>query len=154
MNPNPAAAAELRTVDRADQILTEFSGEPELVVLNLWATWCVPCVAEMKDLRALSQELAGKRVRFVGLSLDDAIPGDRDETRRKVERFLDRENIRYPNIYWIGSPQPIFRQFDLDGEIPVTLVFDGKGREIFRHQGVIDLEEFRAEMLKRIGQDH
>ena len=142
------SAAEIHTVREPRQVLDSVTGA-SMTVLNFWATWCVPCVAEMNDLRILSDRFK-ENVRFVGISLDDAIPGDRDKTVRKVEKFLEAKEITYSNLYWIGSPDPLLNHFNLTGEIPVTIVFDAEGRELYRHEGIIEGEQFSRELERRL----
>src|SRR5207248_9521227 len=76
-----ASAATLRDVKDPAKIQTVFPKNPKLHLVNVWATWCVPCVAEMRELRATAAAL-GSEAAFAGVSMDDMIP---DATPAKVE---------------------------------------------------------------------
>src|SRR5215212_6660468 len=144
----PALAADLRDVKQPARISAVFPPAAKLRVLNVWATWCIPCVAEMPDLRAID-ETFGADVALAGVSLDDMIPG---AARQKVVTFLDKQKIAYPNVYYTGNPDDLGDQLRFDGEIPITIVFDGAGKELWRHQGPIDrkktIEQLRG-LLRR-----
>jgi thiol-disulfide isomerase/thioredoxin len=113
----------------------------KLRVVNIWATWCVPCVHEMDDLRAISKAFAG-RVEFAGVSMDDVLPGDEKATRAKVSKFLASKKIDYTNYYYSGPQTALVDSFAFSGELPVTIVYDRSGKERFRIQGAIDRKVF------------
>jgi thiol-disulfide isomerase/thioredoxin len=124
----------------------------KLRVVNIWATWCVPCVHEMDDLRAVNDAFKSKGVAFIGVSMDDVIPADSKTTRNKVEKFLADKTIRYPNYYYTGAQNALVDAFAVGGELPVTLVYDRKGKEVFRVEGAIDKKKFSErlnQLLKR-----
>jgi len=116
-----------------------------LKVVNIWATWCVPCVHEMDDLRAVSDAYKNK-VDFAGVSMDDVLPGDRKTTRNKVATFLAGKHITYRNYYYTGPQDALVEAFGFSGELPVTIVFDRAGKELFRVQGVIDRKSFSTKL--------
>jgi thiol-disulfide isomerase/thioredoxin len=115
----PAPELTGTTLDSDAFRLSDLRGH--VVVLNVWASWCAPCRAEAPGLQKVSDELAGKGVRFVGLNTRDT-----DENARAFERHF---GISYPSVV------------DRDGElllrfkgtlppqaIPTTLVIDRAGR--------------------------
>jgi len=112
-----------------------------LRVLNVWATWCVPCVEEMPDLQKVAHTFASKDVEFVGISLDDALPGDRAKHKKKVLSFLNGRKIKFRNVYYTGKLNRLQDDLRFEGEIPVTFIFDRQGKELWRHQGKIDRQE-------------
>jgi len=128
-----ASAADLRDIRDPARIKEVFPRTAKIRVVNIWATWCVPCVAEMPELRAVSAAF-GAEVALTGVSMDDMIPGAK---RESVAVFLDRQKIRYVNVYYRGNADDLSRYYRFEGEIPVTIAFDAKGREIWRHQGAI-----------------
>ena len=145
----PLAAADLRPVKSPQEIVKVFPGGAKLLVLNVWATWCTPCVQEMPDLRAIDA-LFGKEVALAGVSMDDMIPDTKPE---KVAAFLDKQRIAYPNVYYTGNPDDLGDYLKFDGEIPLTIVFDSKGKELSRHRGRFDREKIVAhlrDLLRRI----
>ena len=145
----PLAAADLRPAKSPQEIVKAFPGGAKLLVLNVWATWCVPCVQEMPDLRAIDA-LFGKEVALAGVSMDDMIPDTKPE---KVAAFLDKQRIAYPNVYYTGNPDDLGDYLKFDGEIPLTIVFDSKGKELSRHRGRFDREKIVAhlrDLLRRI----
>jgi len=145
----PLAAADLRPVKTPAEIAKAFPSTAKVRLLNVWATWCVPCVQEMPDLRAID-EMFGAELAVVGVSLDDMIPDTKPE---KVVSFLDRQRIAFPNIYYTGNLDAIGEHLDFDGEIPLTILYDRKGEELWRHQGRLQRDETIArlrDILRRI----
>lgn len=138
----PLFAADLRTMKDPAQIATVFPAEAKIRVLNLWAVWCMPCVLELPDLRAIDKEF-GAEVALAGVSLDDMLP---DAKRTDTALFLDRQQIAYPNVYYTGTPDALGEELKISGEIPITIVYDGNGKELWRHSGRID----RNETIKRL----
>ncbi len=90
-------------------------------LVNLWATWCVPCRQEMPELQKLYPELQAAGVEILGISLDTGAAVAR------VPRFLDRAGITYPNrvIHSSGFEQ-LFAGDQVS--IPVSFVLDAQGR--------------------------
>ena len=139
-----AHAAELRDVKEPAKIKDAFPAAARLRVVNIWATWCVPCVAEIPELREVANVLAPE-VALVGVSMDDMIP---EATRSKVVTFLNEKKISYTNIYYRGNADDLTIYYHFDGEIPVTIAFDRHGKEVWRHQGAIKSAETIAELRK------
>ena len=142
-----ASAANLRDVKDPAKIKDVFPPAAKLRVVNVWATWCVPCVEEMNDLRAIDATF-GPEVSIVGVSLDDMIPGDRAATRRKVVAFLDQKKINYSNVYYSGNNDALADALRFSGEIPITIVYDRNGHELWRQQGKLDRRKTIAEIRK------
>ena len=90
-------------------------------LVNLWATWCVPCRLEMPELEKLYPELQAAGVDLLGISLDTG------QTRARVQRFLDRAGITYPNF---TTHQSSFEQLFTGDQVfvPVSFVIDAQGR--------------------------
>jgi thiol-disulfide isomerase/thioredoxin len=114
-----------------------FPAAAKVRVVNVWATWCVPCVEEMADLRQIASAL-GPDVAVAGVSLDDMIPGDRAEIRRHVNEFLAARSVSFPNAYYSGKSDGLAEYLKFNGEIPITIAFDRNGKELWRRQGRID----------------
>ncbi|MEP0546092.1 MAG: TlpA disulfide reductase family protein [Rhodothermales bacterium] len=107
----------LTALDGSSFTLSEHRGE--VVVLNFWATWCLPCLAEMPTLEALQQELGDEGLQIVGISQDT---GGADEIRP----FADQLGVTYPLL-----PDPAFNVSARYGGVPVlptTIVIDRNGR--------------------------
>jgi len=143
-----AVAAELPDFTEPARLRSLFPNAARLRMVNVWATWCVPCVAEMPDLQSIDHAF-GPELAIVGISMDDAVPGIE---KSRVTGFLDKQKIVFPNVYYKGTPEKLGEHLDFSGEIPVTIIFDRKGEELWRHQGRIDKKETIAkirELLRR-----
>lgn len=138
------SAAKLRDINDPAKVKDVFPAAAKLRVVNIWATWCVPCVAEIPELRAVAAAF-GPEVALAGVSMDDMIP---ETTREKVILFLDKQKVGYINLYYRGNSDDLTRYFRFEGEIPVTIAFDRKGREVWRHQGAIKSADTIAELRK------
>lgn len=139
-----AGAANLRDEKRPDHIAAAFPAKAKLRLVNVWATWCVPCVEEMPTLRAID-EAFGPELAMLGVSMDDMIPGAK---RDKVVSFLDKQKIAYPNLYYTGNADDLGDRIRFDGEIPITIVYDRNGEELWRHQGLLQRGPTIAELRK------
>lgn len=131
------SAADVREMRDPRQLTTVFPKTARVRVVNVWATWCAPCVAEMPDLRAIDDSF-GPEVAIAGISLDDMIPGG---TKQKVETFLDKQRVAFANVYYTGQPDHLADHLRFDGELPITLMFDRNGKELWRHQGRLDRQK-------------
>jgi len=96
------------------------------VVLNLWATWCVPCVAEMPALDAMAAKLASDNIVVVPLS------SDRGGTA-VVRKFYTARDIQHLGI-WLDPHGVSARALGARG-LPTTLIIDREGRERGRLEG-------------------
>jgi len=139
-----ANAATLRDVRDPARIKDAFPAAAKLRVVNIWATWCVPCVAEMPELRAVAAAF-GPEVALVGVSADDMVP---DASRDKVAAFLEKQKIGYINYYYRGNVDDLMTYYRFEGEIPVTIAFDRRGKEVWRHEGPMKSAETIAELRK------
>jgi thiol-disulfide isomerase/thioredoxin len=133
----PASAAQLLESKKPAAVRDLFAPRAKLHVVNLWATWCQPCVAEMADLKTIDTHF-GDEVQLIGVSFDDTIPGSRPAAIRKVREFLAKQAIGWANLYYTGPIGEAQTFFNFEGEIPITIVYDSAGREVLRHQGTID----------------
>jgi len=88
-------------------------------VINLWATWCVPCAEEMPELQRLHASGSGPPI--IGVSLDD------ESTRGQVPGFLARHGITYP-IVLAGTAFVEALYAAEPAAVPLTLVLDAEGR--------------------------
>lgn len=138
----PLLAADVRQVKEPKQLASVFPKAAKLRVVNIWATWCMPCVAEMPDLRAIDAAF-GEEVALAGITLDNMLP---DGTPQKVTAFLDKQKIAFPNVYYTGSPDDLGDHLKFSGEIPITIIYDRAGKELWRHQGRINREKTIAHM--------
>jgi len=132
-------------IAQIDSLLNAHQGK--WVLLNIWATWCRPCVAETPELVALGGDLRDRPFTLVGVSLDLFISDAETTAVRKVVDFAVRYGVTYPNIVFAGSVDDLTERFSLSGSIPTTILYDPRGREADRWIGAlteIDLHSIRA----------
>ena len=141
-----ASAADLRPMKEPAKIASVFPSVAKLRLVNVWATWCVPCVAEMPDLKAIDDAFGAELV-VLGISMDDMIP---DTKREKVAAFLDKQKIAFPNVYYTGNADDLGDYLNISGELPITIVYDGKGKELWRVAGRIEREKTIARLREQL----
>jgi thiol-disulfide isomerase/thioredoxin len=113
--------------------LERFRGK--VVVLNLWATWCTPCVAEMPMLDRLQQQLKDLDVVVVALSLDRGGPGT-------VKAFFEEHGIKNLGIY-VDPTMRAQSEFKVIG-LPTTILIDREGRDRGRVVGPAEWDDAKA----------
>jgi thiol-disulfide isomerase/thioredoxin len=126
----------LRDASGAETTLAGYRGE--VLVVNLWATWCAPCMEEMPSLAALQRNFEG-RIRVVPVSVDSE--GDRDKAIADLARLS-------------GGSLPFLQDmtrgvlFDLQAAgMPVTIIYDRQGNEVARLAGGADWSSEDASRL-------
>ena len=125
--PVPAAEITIVAHDGSEHHLKEFAGHG--MVINLWATWCVPCVEEMPSLAALSKTLAPDDIAVLPLSSDRG-------GARVVEAFYRDHDITGLPVL-LDPKGAAARTWHVRG-IPTSLVIDKLGRERARLEGSAD----------------
>lgn len=110
--------------------LSQFKGKK--VFVNLWATWCPPCRAEIPSIESLASKTDKSKTEFIMLSLDD------DFLKAKIYAANNKMNL--PVYYPAGNLPQLF---NVEG-IPATFIFNENGEIIFRHTGGLnyDTKEF------------
>lgn len=118
--PVPLPAMTFKDADGADRSLTDWAGKT--VLLNLWATWCVPCREEMPDLDRLQAEFSKDEFEVVAISLDRAEPA-------VPAAFLDEIQTRHLELY-TDQTSDVFEALKTEGVafgLPTTVLIDGSG---------------------------
>jgi len=132
-NPPPQPSQILGTSDQQTLQLSEKRGK--IVLLNIWASWCPPCVAEMPMLDRLQADMGNDDFEVVTISLD-----------RKAEEaaeFYERNDIM--NLTPWHGPIDLANKVAAPG-LPITIFYNRDGRELARVSGEVnwDREEARA----------
>ena len=99
----------------------------QLLVVNLWATWCRPCVSELPTLQLMQDHFGAEQLRVVAVSVDP------NKDLPRVQKFIDIHNLaplaRYHDTY--GDVQDALGQ----GVLPVTYIFAADGTPLYRIKG-------------------
>ncbi|MCC8358860.1 TlpA family protein disulfide reductase [Salinimicrobium sediminilitoris] len=128
-SPSKIAADDRETLEDYNWNLTNLQGEPvnfkksigEVAVINLWATWCPPCIAEMPSFQKLYNEY-GDKVDFYFVSTED---------QEKLQRFLDKKNYRLP----VYQPLSMAPQKLQSRSLPTTYVISRDGKIAVNKKG-------------------
>lgn len=131
----PMPDAVFKDAEGEDVTLAEFRGTPVLV--NLWASWCAPCVKELPTLVALNQ--AGK-IKVVAVSQDSA-------AQAKVKAFLAERKLALPALH---DPDMKLTDAYQVNVMPTSILYDSAGREVWRYAGDRDWTD--AESAKLLGE--
>lgn len=128
----------LTGLDGVTHSLADWKGK--VVLLNFWATWCAPCLYEIRDLVAFQERYQARGLQIVGLGLDD------EKKLRNVQRTLE---INYPVL--VADPvdnSGLMRLWgNSSGVVPYTVVIDRDGRIAYVHHGLINSDVFDEYVL-------
>lgn len=134
--PPPMPARALHDAAGGETNLQAFAGE--FLVVNLWATWCAPCMEEMPTLAALQRRFEG-RLHVVPISVDSA--ADLEKARRELARLTGG---RLP--FLIDVSRGVLFDAQAPG-MPVTILYARDGRELARLAGGADWDSEEAHAL-------
>jgi len=123
----PAPDFTFQNPDGSDAALKDFAGKPMLV--NLWATWCAPCVAEMPTLDAVAAEYGKKGLAVLTISQDS-------QGETVIKPFFEKHPL--PHLKGWIDPENQFGFHYNTGMLPTTVIYDAQGKEMARVVGAMD----------------
>ncbi len=115
--------------------LADYRGK--VVVINFWASWCPPCIAEMPSLQNAADELAKHDIPLLGIGVG--------ESRTSVERFLEKMPLRFPLL--LDTKTEVMQKWSVPS-LPTTIVVDAKGKIVLLALG--EREWDSPEILQQI----
>ncbi|TSA20322.1 redoxin [bacterium] len=157
------APVTLDTIDVAGVAAVVNNKTPKFRLINVWATWCVPCVQEFPGLVSLSRRLGNRDFELITISMDD--PKDQPKVKRflekqhvstpnRVQRSLKAEGRRTNNYLFTGlNSDALIQTLDPSwpGPLPQTVLVAPGGKIIYSHNGLIDPTDVLARILKELG---
>ena len=132
---DPAPALSLADAAGKSHALADLKGK--VVLVNFWATWCAPCRREMPALVKLQDELGGKGLQVVAVTVDT------ESYRDKVIAYADTAKLNFP--VWFGSTANM-EPFGFSVMLPSTAIVDRDGKIVARYEGVLDDAAVRKEL--------
>jgi len=136
VGPRPGLLAPEFRLPRLDgQPLSLASYRGKVVLLDFWATWCVPCREETPHFVALQQKYRDRGLQIIGVSMDDSPD--------PVGPFVQQFRINYPVV--IGTAQTGVDYGGVLG-LPIAFVIDRDGRIVAKHIGATDPAVFEREV--------
>lgn len=109
--------------------LSDYKGK--VIFLNLWATWCAPCIAEMPNIQGLYDKIDDKNIEFIMLSMD--------QKEAKAKKFIDKKGFTFP-VFMAASPVP--EMFKVPS-IPTTFVISPEGKVVSKKVGMANYDKKR-----------
>ena len=127
------------TLSGEQHTLEAFRGR--VVLINSWATWCEPCVAELQSLSTLRAQVPDSALVFALVAA---------QRREPVTDFVRRRRLTLP-VYLEATPAPAVYRFDA---VPTTWIFDRAGRIVFRRRGAMrwDTPAVRALVIRLLAE--
>jgi thiol-disulfide isomerase/thioredoxin len=143
--PQPAPTVAFADAAGASHTVAEFKGK--VTIVNLWATWCPPCKAELPSLAELAEAEAGKPVAVVPISVD------KPDSQPQARAFI----AAHPPLTYYAEPAYRFA-YALSppaGDMPTTIIFDRRGVERARLAGGADWSsrEAKAVVARLLAED-
>lgn len=131
----------LKDLSGVEQTLTALRGR--IVILNFWATYCIPCRTEMPALAAIQNEYAALGVQVIGASTDST------DDRSKVFQFVKEARINFP--IWMGASTADMVRFGLGTALPGTVIVSKDGKIAKVISGVINQAELKKQLEGMLG---
>jgi cytochrome c biogenesis protein CcmG, thiol:disulfide interchange protein DsbE len=133
---------ELRDLKGAPHKLEDYRGKP--VVLNFWATWCVPCATEMPLLSEMQGRYKGK-VLFIAASIDD------EDLKPSIAPFIKRHKGDALTVM-TGATLETLEQFGVAQSMPGTVFIDPQGNIVDRVNGALKRPDLEERLRKLAGE--
>ena len=133
-------------INSIKEIMANKSGKYRLI--NMWATWCGPCVIEFPEFVTMQRMYGARDFEFISISTDGLKKKD------KVLEFLKDKNAATKNYLCTSDDKyALIEAVDKNwpGALPYTMLVAPGGEIVYSHQGVIDVLEVKKEIMKKIG---
>ncbi len=157
-----SAPVVLESIDATNIARLVRNDTKKLRLINVWATWCLPCVEEFPGLVSISHRFANRDFEVITVSVDDP----KDEA--KVHQFLDKEHATVPNrvqrslkmegrktnnYLFTGSADALMQALDpqAPGPVPYTIMIAPGGKVIYRHVNQIDIADLSSKIVDQLG---
>ncbi len=124
--------------------ISQYKGK--IVVLNFWATWCVPCQHEMPLLEEMQEKYQDKGVVVLGASVDD------EKSQPLIQPFAEKNKIPFPLL--LGATTDQMQKLQLGEAIPATAFFDADGHLIARVLGELQKSDLQNRLEWMLGKRH
>jgi len=150
--PSPAGAVKVSEIaeDGLKAVREGSAKAGRVLLVNFWATWCVPCREEFPDLVKIREHYPAEHLDLVLVSLDDL-----SEIEKDVPQFLTQMKAGGMPSYLLNAndPDAAINLFDPEwrGELPATFVYDLAGGLAYKHRGRIKPQEVRAAIDRALG---
>ena len=137
-----APSLKLHDLKGTPHSLEDYRGKP--VLLNFWATWCVPCAAEMPLLNEMQKQYQGKVV-FVAASIDD------EDMKPQVEAFIKKHQGEALTVM-MGATLDSLDDFGVNQGMPATVFIDAQGKIVDRITGALKRPDLEQRLRKLAGE--
>ncbi len=107
--------------DLTDELVSLDSFKGQVIMLNLWATWCPPCRSEISDFIELQDKYGADGLTIVGISLDTT-------GLEEVQDFCEKYKVNYPVLYAGDQSEEVVAKFGGIRGIPTTFFIDREGK--------------------------
>ena len=151
--------ASIEEIDAAGVAALRRNGTEKLRLINVWATWCAPCVEEFPDLTAIARKFSRREFELITISLDDPRQKGRAEAflgkhravmSDKLRKTVEAEGRTTNNYLYSGSSVDDLAEA-LDpawpGPVPYSILVNSEGEVLYRKLGKIDPEKVRSVIL-------
>ncbi len=142
--PRPAPTFSVRDLEGENVSSEELAGR--VVLLDFWATWCPPCIADLPELSAIHERYKESGVSIVSLSIDEG-----EDAHRKVSRMVKKRKTTHP-VYLDASESPAWAAY-LVRAVPAQFLIDATGNIVAQWTGQTDLKEVEAEIVRLLESD-
>lgn len=129
----------------AEEIVSKiksYKGEKPVLV-NLWATWCVPCIEEFPHIMEMKKRY-GDEFELIFVS------GDFPEAKEEAKTFLRSQDVDFTTYFKVGNDNEFITTLSdtWSGALPFTVIYDKNGNISTEWEGKAELETFETELLK------
>jgi peroxiredoxin len=138
----------LEPIDLAGVAKLAKNDTKKLLLVNLWATWCGPCVAELPELVTMNRMYRGRNFQFVTISMDDL------SKREDASKVLTENHVAATNYILNADDRDKFAEAldqEWPGPVPYTLLITPGGKIVYRKVGAIDPLEVKRAIVAYLG---
>jgi peroxiredoxin len=153
----------LENIDATNVVAFVRNDTKKLRLINVWATWCAPCVAEFPGIVSISHRFANRDFEVITISVDDP------KNEAKVKQFLDKQHATVPNrvqrslkvegrrtnnyLFTGASTDDLMKALDPDarGPVPFTVLIAPGGKILYHCANQIDAADLSAKIVDQLG---